>query len=92
MTLRIIPAHLAQSLSQEATFNEPCGARYRFPGDHRPALCRLTVGDHIAREFHEDTTGTRMWKRNGYDVDGMMKPGSPPLGAETLGDNEPASV
>jgi len=79
MSLRIVPAHVAHSVS----FAQPCTETLLFPGDGRPARCRLTVGDHAGgARFHEDTTGTRMWiHRSGDDYDVMMKPGSPALEA-----------
>ena len=87
MPLRIVPAHVAHSLSErqaELEFGRPCGDRFRFPGDARDAVCEYTVGDHIRAEFCRDREGTRMWRRRGDDVDGMIKPGSPPLAAGGL--------
>lgn len=77
--LRIVPAQVAHSVSSA----QPCGERYRFPGDGRSAVCRLTLGDHELTDWHTDTTDTRRWHQvNSREVEVMVKPGTPRLGAE----------
>lgn len=79
MTVRLVTPAESRAVARE--MQRPCLAELLCPGDGRAAVCKLTQGDHIVREFHEDTTGTRMWRETGPDDYAvMMKPGSPPLG------------
>lgn len=74
--LRIIPAHLAHTLSEA----QPCPASLLFDSlDTVPAVCGLALGDHV-NGWHANAEDTRRWRRiDRYETEAMIRPGSEPL-------------